>query len=325
MKILIADDDDTFRQALADVIASFGHECITVADGEAAWEQLDGAGADVVISDWGVPGLSGVELCELIRATPRIAYPYFILLSARSDHADTLAGLRAGADDHMVKPPALNDLEARLIVAERVRALHLKIAAHYGALEVTNVQLRIAAHRDALTGLGNRLLLSEDLPGIHARFVREGARYNIVLLDIDHFKSYNDRLGHQAGDTLLAEVGRAILAELREGDLAYRYGGEEFLLVLPNHKVDNAAAGTERVRREIARRLVASGLPGPPTLSAGLAASSLGESLEEIIGRADAALYRAKHGGRNRLAVDRTAVTRTPPAPDRRRSPLALV
>jgi diguanylate cyclase (GGDEF)-like protein len=197
----------------------------------------------------------------------------------------------------MAKPLDLDELEARLIVAGRVRALHLKILQTQAALEAS-------ARRDSLTGLGNRLCLNEDLLSIHARFVREGHLYSIALFDIDHFKDYNDTHGHQAGDALLAEVGRVISAETREGDFAYRYGGEEFLVVLPNGTVDEAAIGAERFRRCVAEIATDPHVPAGATLSGGVAAATAGESAESIIGRADRALYRAKNAGRDQLVVD---------------------
>jgi diguanylate cyclase (GGDEF)-like protein len=306
--ILIADDDALLRELLRELLLSFGHECTALADGEAAWEHLLAHGADVVVSDWQMPGLTGVELCERVRAHPAIAYPYFILLTARGNRPDVLTALRAGVDDHLAKPADLDELEARLIVAERVRALHLEILETRRALEAANARLDEAAHRDALTGLGNRFRLQEDLPGIHARFVRQGHQYHIALFDIDHFKHYNDTHGHQGGDALLAELGRVIAAELRQGDFAYRYGGEEFLIVMANETVEGAGMGAERLRGCVAAMTAGPHLPGRATLSAGVAEATAGESIEHVIGRADDALYRAKKAGRDQVVIDRRAV-----------------
>jgi DNA-binding response OmpR family regulator len=137
--VLVADDDELCCVLLRELLRTFGHECVTVNDGEQAWRHLEAHGADVVISDWQMPGLSGVELCQRVRAHPEIAYPYFILLTARGERDDVVASLRAGVDDHLAKPLDLGQLEARLIVAERVRALHLEVivARHGLAEEVT--------------------------------------------------------------------------------------------------------------------------------------------------------------------------------------------
>jgi diguanylate cyclase (GGDEF)-like protein len=304
MKVLVADDDFLLLELLRGLLDSSGYECVTVSDGESAWKHLLAEGADIVISDWLMPGLNGVQLCERVRAHPEIEYPYFILLTARGEHNDVLTAVRAGVDDHLPKPLDLDVLEARLIVAERVRTLHREMNRTRKELEAANLRLDEAAHRDALTGLGNRLKLNNDLPGIHARFVREGYLYSLALFDIDHFKEYNDTHGHQMGDALLAEVGRVFSSELRQGDLAYRYGGEEFLLVLPNRTIEEAAKGAERCRRTIAEVTADSDLPAPATLSAGVAQVTDGESIENVLGRADRALYRAKRAGRDRVVAD---------------------
>jgi len=304
MRVLIADDDSLCCELLREVLICLGHDCFAVEDGDAAWSHLVAHGADLVISDWQMPGLSGVELCEQVRAHPEIDYPYFILLTGRGDLCDVLTAVRAGVDDHLAKPVDLDELDARLIVAERVRATHREIRRTREALEVANARLDEAAHRDALTGLGNRLRLDEDLAGVHARFLREGHAYNIALLDVDHFKEYNDTYGHQAGDALLAEVGRVIASELRDGDLAYRYGGEEFLVVLPSPTIEAAATGVERLRRCVASATLAGHLPAGATLSAGLARADAHETIAGVIGRADRAMYRAKNAGRNQVIVD---------------------
>ncbi|MEA2703467.1 MAG: hypothetical protein QOD63_1412, partial [Actinomycetota bacterium] len=232
-----------------------------------------------------------------------IAYPYFILLTGRGDRDGVLTALRAGVDDHMTKPLDLGQLEARLIVAERVRALHLEILQSRQAMAEANRRLDDAAHRDALTGLGNRLRLGEDLGRIHGRFVREGNVFNIALFDIDHFKDYNDTFGHQAGDALLAQAGRVFASELRRGDLAYRYGGEEFLIVFPNQTVEEAAKAAERIRGCVAAAAALGHLPGAATLSGGIAGAVAGETADSVIGRADQALYQAKRSGRDQLIV----------------------
>jgi diguanylate cyclase (GGDEF)-like protein len=302
MRVLVADDDAVMRELLREFLRTFNHQCVAVDDGDAAWRHLTEHGADVVISDWLMPGLNGVQLCEQVRSNPQVAYPYFILLTARGDRPDVLTALRAGVDGHLTKPLDPDALEGALIIAERVRGLHLEILEARQALEAANAALDRAAHHDALTGLGNRLKLDEDLPGIHGRFVREGARYSIALFDIDHFKEYNDTHGHQAGDALLTELGWAMAAELRAGDRAYRYGGEEFLIVFPNATVDQAALGAERIRTCLAG--VATHLSVSATLSAGIAGAITGEGIESVIGRADRALYRAKSNGRDQLVID---------------------
>lgn len=304
MKILIADDDPIFGAVLLELLNHLNHECTLVGDGESAWEYLVANGADVVVSDWQMPGMTGIDLCKRVRADAGIVYPYFILVSGRGDRHDTTTALRAGVDDHLVKPVNLEVMEDRLIVAARVRALHLGILRTRRELEAANARLDEIAHRDVLTGLNNRLRLREDLPGAHSRLERHGYGYHLALFDLDHFKDYNDTYGHQEGDALLAAVGRVMTEEIRSGDTAYRYGGEEFLLLMPSRNLDDAYKATERVRLRVSE-VSHSISPGVPvTLSAGLAQAQSGESVDMVIKRADDALYRAKKEGRNRTVVD---------------------
>jgi DNA-binding response OmpR family regulator len=127
MRILVAEDDNLFREILQAVLEGLGHECVSVANGQEAWDYLQAEGAEVVITDWHMPKLTGLELCTRVRAAPEIVYPYFILLTATADHRDVVQALEAGVDDHLPKPPNMDELEARLVVARRVRALHLKL------------------------------------------------------------------------------------------------------------------------------------------------------------------------------------------------------
>jgi two-component system, cell cycle response regulator len=312
MRILVADDDLVTRVSLTRTVEALGYECLPVGDGEAAWQLLQGSGVDVVISDWLMPGLDGTELCRRIRERARPAvdadYVYVILATARSDGPDRLTGMRAGADDYLVKPVDPTELEARLIVAARVTALHRELARHRAELERLNMQESMAARTDPLTRLGNRLRLEEDLAAMRARTERYGHRYCAVLCDIDHFKAYNDAMGHPAGDQALRAVAATIREHSRSGDTAYRYGGEEFVVILPEQTLATAAVAAERLRRSVEElRIPHPGLdrPGVVTLSAGVAELLPGDgtSVERLVADADAALYRAKQLGRNRVQV----------------------
>ncbi len=301
MKILVIDDDPIVRTIVSGLLAHLGHEAAVAENGELGWNHLLANDVDVVICDWQMPQLSGVDLSSRIRNHPEILYPYFILLTVRDEYQDVLTSVRAGVDDHLSKPLDPEVLEARLIVAARVRALHKEMYATREALEAANTRLEDAAHHDALTGLGNRLLLNTDLPSVQARFMREGYPYSVALFDIDHFKAYNDSYGHQKGDALLASVGAIFASSLRKGDSAYRYGGEEFLVVFPNRTLEEATQGAERLRILMGEGTGLEGLPEPICMSCGIACAEIDVSIDDIVGRADTALYRAKTSGRNRL------------------------
>jgi two-component system cell cycle response regulator len=311
MRVLLAQADDSCRQSVRNALESAGHECWVVASGLAAWDVLVTDGVDVVVSDEEMPGLSGVELCQRVRADHEIAYPYFIVLTVGRDGADMLSGLKAGVDDHLAKPPTSHDLQASLIAAERVVGLHRDLASaqqelfnNRTALDAAKVNLVELAQSDTLTGLSSRQRLNDDVAGIQSRLDRYGHRFSIAMLDMDNFEAYNDEHGQQAGDRLLVEVGRAIAEGIRPGDSAYRYAGEEFLIVYPNQRLGTAAVGAERLRRRVAQVAALAKLPGPGTLSAGIAESGRTDRFEDVVKRADYALHQAKKAGRNQVAVE---------------------
>jgi two-component system cell cycle response regulator len=222
--------------------------------------------------------------------------------------------MKAGADDYLAKPLDREQLEVRLIAASRVNSLHRQLNEQKAELEKLNQELFALARRDPLTRLGNRLRLHEDLEALNAQAGRYGrARAAMLLCDIDFFKPYNDAYGHLAGDEVLKKVARVISQSLRKGDSAYRYRGEEFLIVLPEQSPESATTAAERLRRrveELALPHEAKRPPGVVTVSVGLAALSPGEkkSFEELLKEADEALYAAKEAGRNRVvAHDATA------------------
>jgi two-component system, cell cycle response regulator len=305
MNILVADDDPTSRLIVATALRSLGHECQTVTDGVQAWDAFRSQRPDVVISDWVMPGLTGLQLCRNIRAHDPGRYVYFIMVSGQGLLDEILEGMTAGADDYLVKPLNPDDLQARLIAAARVTSLHGQLAQQRTELEALNLDLISIARGDPLTGLGNRRALKEDLELLEARVARYGHRYCMGLLDVDHFKSYNDAYGHQAGDEVLQAVAAQLKANARSGDALYRYGGEEFLCILPEQSMASGTQAIERMRSGVERLAVPhAGSPaGVLTVSAGVAMldPDHARSASAVIKEADVALYRAKQLGRNRV------------------------
>ncbi len=307
MKILIAEDDPISRMILWHAIEKAGHECLAAADGEDAWNLYKrNPNLDVIISDWMMPGMDGLELCRLVRGEGREAYTYFIFLTALGDKEHLLMGLEAGADDYLSKPLDRDELQVRLISAARVTALHRRLAQQRDELELLNRRLFEQSRVDPLTCLGNRLRLREDLEPLQARAERYGHSYSLVLCDVDFFKAYNDRYGHIAGDEVLVRVAREIDTQRRSGDTAYRYGGEEFLIVLPEQPLQAAVDAAERLRCSIEALRIPHERSYPlglVTISAGVAALGTGgaKGPEDLLREADAALYRAKEAGRNRV------------------------
>jgi len=307
LQVLVVDDDDASRAALRAAICSFGLDCRTAADGLEAWDLHREARADVILSDWCMPRMDGLELCRRTRIVHgEDEYTYFMFMTALGDKSHFLRGMDAGADDYLVKPIDLDELRARLVSAERVLSLYRRLAEKNTRLRRDSQTAFRLARTDALTGVANRRRLEEELESLWSQTTRYGHRYSLVLCDIDWFKAYNDHFGHLAGDDALRHVARTIQAELRRGDTLYRFGGEEFLVVLPEQHAAEASRVAERLRRAVED----TGLPTPAgngvvTISIGVAAlSASDESVESWLVRADRALYRAKEKGRNRVEVD---------------------
>jgi diguanylate cyclase (GGDEF)-like protein len=306
MRILVVDDEPLSRHVLQAAVDQLGHQWTAAQDGAAAWQCFHQDKPEVLITDLLMPEVDGLELCRRVRADTRTGYTYIILVTVLGDRHDVVRGMEAGADDYLIKPVQQFDLRARLIAAQRVTDLHAELDRH-------RAQLAHLARHDPLTGLGNRRSLGEDLAVLHARSQRYGRGFAVAMCDIDRFKAYNDTHGHQAGDQALRAVAATIAQEVRGGDSVYRYGGEEFLLVLPEQTLDTARVAVERVRSAVERLAIPQPAAGPGgilTLSAGIAAFGPGETTtaEELLQQADAALYRAKAAGRNQLALaDRPA------------------
>jgi diguanylate cyclase (GGDEF)-like protein len=307
VRILVVDDSAAYRRVLAAEVSRLGHECLVATDGETAWEMFTREGADAVISNWLMPGLDGDELCRRVRSSDQ-PYAYFILFTARDGKRNMMRGMQAGADDYLGKPLDRDELEIRLIAAERVTRLHRELAAQQRQLEDLNRDLYEQSRHDVLTGVANRLRMEEDLRAAEANAARTGGGYAIVLFDVDHFKAYNDTHGHPAGDVLLRTIASALHDACRAGDAVYRYGGEELLVLLPDQGIEQATAMGERMRRAVASLGIEqpAGEPRPVmTISAGVAVRQPGddEGVAAVLARADAALYQAKERGRDRVEV----------------------
>ncbi len=309
MRVLVAEDDPVSLLILRRAVEKFGHECLTAGDGESAWQRYkENPDVDVIISDWMMPEVDGLELCNRIRDEEREGYTYFIFLTALSDKEHLLMGFEAGADDYLSKPLDRDELQVRLISARRLTSLHRQLARQRAELEMLNAQLADQARTDPLTGLGNRLRMREDLEVLRARTERYGQTYCAILLDIDFFKFYNDTWGHPAGDEVLRRVAGAIESHCRSGDTAYRYGGEEFLIILPEQSLETGAAIAERLRRTVEDLEIPRGVKDPPgilTISLGVSVLEPGayKPPEALLEEADEALYRAKENGRNRVSA----------------------
>ena len=303
MRIIIAEDDNVTRLILEAELHQLGHKVLTARDGEGAWALYAASGADVIISDAMMPGVDGFELCRRVRSAQANSYPYFIFLTNLADLSFVRRGMKVGADDYLTKPLDPASLSARLGVASRISDLHRRLARQQAELEALNEALFAQARTDPLTTLANRLCLNEDLPGLRQE-VEGGETYCAIMCDVDHFKLYNDNYGHPAGDTVLRRVAASLKESLRSGDRAYRYGGEEFLVIAQVRSNAEAATIAECFRLAVERLAEphAKSPFGIVTLSVGTAVATPRAGFDPTawLGAADAALYRSKELGRNR-------------------------
>jgi two-component system chemotaxis response regulator CheY len=257
-----------------------------------------------------MPGIEGPELCR--RARDELGddrYIYIVVITVLGHQEKVLDGMGAGADDYLIKPIDPFAVRTRLVAAERVTALHGRLVESQAQLKRANRELLSLSLTDTLTGLGNRRRMEEDLTRTHARAIRVGRSYGMMLLDIDHFKFYNDHYGHQAGDEALRQLALCLGETVREDESIYRYGGEEFLVLMPDCSERDAAVAGERIRRAVSDMAVPhDSRPMPPpvvTLSAGISCWSPGSTLTvpDLLHRADDALFEAKSAGRNRVQM----------------------
>lgn len=307
LEVLVVDDDRSSREGLARVVRGYGHHCRTAISGEEALVAIAARRPDVVISDWQMPGMNGAELCRATRSAADDApYTYFIILSAFGDRAHLLAGMEAGADDYQCKPVDLDALEARLLTAARVVEHHRRLASRTAELRHDSTRFYAASRTDALTGVGNRLRLDEEVAAMMSRAARYGHRCALAICDLDYFKAFNDRYGHVAGDEALRRVADGMRRCLRTADALFRYGGEEFVVLLVEQSTADATLVMDRMRAEIERLAIASPATGRSlTVSIGVAEVDVGRDHlpADWIARADAALYLAKSQGRNRVVA----------------------
>jgi two-component system cell cycle response regulator len=300
VKVLIAEDDRTIRLFLQHHLTKNGFEVVATSDGKQAWALLQVPGAPrLAILDWEMPGMDGPEVC--LEARKRVAQPYvyIILLTARSDKAEVIHGLEAGADDYLIKPFHPQELLARLRAGQRILTLEDNLMA---ARDVLTFQ----ATHDSLTGLWNRAAVLDTLRRELVRCWREHRPLGVLLVDLDHFKSINDTYGHVVGDQVLRETASRLRHQLRDYDTVGRYGGEEFLIVLPG--CDAAVTGERAAKlREGVSLTPMETTDGPvhATMSLGGVCCPFAEPLEAtaVLCAADAALYRAKAAGRNRVEM----------------------
>lgn len=300
MKVLVAEDDLVQLRLLEVTLSKWGYQVLSARDGEAAWRILQQEdGPILAILDWMMPGYSGPQLSRLIRDQSSKLYTYIILLTARKDKESIIEGMDAGADDYLGKPYILDELAARIRAGKRI--LHLQ-----EELVKAQEALREEAMRDPLTHLWNRRTIFHRLDAELRAARSSGHPVGVILADLDHFKDINDTYGHIFGDHVLLETVKSLQSALRPRDSIGRFGGEEFIAVLPQCGFDESINAAERLRVALESRPIPHGNSlVPVTISLGCTASIPGgdHTLEMLLRAADEALYESKRQGRNRVSA----------------------
>ena len=290
-RVLVVDDSALIRAVLVGSLEEQGYAVVEAEDGTEALEVAAIDPPDVVLLDVVMPGLSGLEVLDRLQAT--LAHVPVVCLTGRSDVGDVVEALARGAHDYLRKPFESGELLARLSSALRLKRLSDELRAR-------NAELERVSRTDGLTGLLNRRAVEELLNAQLAHAVRHDLALSVLMVDLDEFKKVNDTYGHAAGDRVLVEVSARLRGLLREGDHFGRWGGEEFLALLPLTPGPAATLLAERLCADVAAHPV--GLPDGRLLHVGVSIGACGSTRDEeaLLRRADDALYRAKAAGRGR-------------------------
>jgi diguanylate cyclase (GGDEF)-like protein len=295
IRVLIAEDDKLCRTILEKNLRKWGYEIISTEDGKEAWKAIQENNIQIAILDWIMPKIDGVELCKKIREKKWDEYIYLIMLTVRNKQSDIRKGFAAGVDDYITKPFDTHELKARLQTGKRIISLQNQLLDSQKKLQ------EIATH-DTLTNLLNRYEILNVLTDEFHRSLRENKPVSTVMLDIDFFKKINDSYGHDVGDEVLVEVASRLKGTLRRYDKVGRYGGDEFLAILPGCSLDNAKRIAERLRRIVCKDRIKTGAGQLyVTVSVGCASSESHshKSIEYLVKFSDKAMYHAKNMGRN--------------------------
>jgi len=302
MRALIADDDQIITTILSSVLSRMGMQVEVAHDGDVAWQALNSMQPPgLAILDWMMPNLDGPELCRRIRSSPRLAGTYVILVTARDSHEDLVSGLDAGADDYMVKPLNMAELQARVKVGVRVAKLQQNLTQNNKDLRSTRDHLALLASTDVLTGVYTRRWWFDLAAKEFSRGRRYGRTFSLLMLDLDWFKQINDTFGHETGDRMLNQFGEMLRVTCRQSDLIGRIGGEEFAVLVPETSAEAAQNLATRLT-ENCRSILIPAEAGDARCSCSVGVTEVradDERLDAVLTRADQALYAAKRAGRN--------------------------
>jgi diguanylate cyclase (GGDEF)-like protein len=329
MRILIVDDSDSMRGLLAAMVTAIGHEPIVAASGAEGLALFKVGPPDLVLLDVVMPDIDGYETARRMRDA-RSAWIPIIFLSGNREDQDLSRAITAGGDDYLLKPCSEVVLAAKIRSMERLQQMRSDLLETTQKLHAVNMELEHQTRQDTLTGIANRRHLESHLGAEFRRAARTGTPIAVLLCDVDYFKLYNDRYGHQAGDDCLRQVAQFLAGQARRPtDLAARYGGEEFSVVLP----DTPLAGARTIAKKICGGIAALRIPHQDAKGVSFVTISVGgvcgvpardASVEQFLEAADKALYHAMELGRNRVMITQLGEgTRQPPAAKRPPPPRA--
>ncbi len=300
-RIVVVDDDRMTRSSLRGLLEKHGHEVVEVETGQAIIELVQQKDRiDLVLLDVLMPGLSGIDCCRLIKSLTKDRYLPVVLVTARDNNsANRIEGLRTGADDYVSKPFDEHELLARVSNLLRIKGVHDEIHRAKEKLATLSV-------RDELTGLYNYRYLSERLAEEFERARRYQDPLACAMIDVDHFRAFNDAHGNPAGDAALIEIAERLRQSVREIDVVARYGGEEFVLILPSTHFSGALAVADRVWRAVrGAPVLIDGQALPISISIGISMFPSRDVNERdaLLHAAEQALGQAKEDGRDRICV----------------------
>jgi two-component system, cell cycle response regulator len=297
LTILVVDDSPVYRKLVEQSLSNAHRQILFAKNGREALKDFGDKHPEVVITDWSMPDVSGLELCQRIRRDFRQHYAYIILVTSNSNKAQVIEGLSAGADDYLTKPFDPGELLARVGVGRRIIQLHREI-------EAKNRQLEQLALTDPLTGLANRRAIDLWVDSQLSSAARHDFPLWVVMADVDHFKRVNDTYGHEAGDRVLKNFAAILKANTRRSNICGRLGGEEFVVILTHTNQEQTKIAVERIRKRFAMEKFRFGdATETVTASFGVAGFSGNHApgFDVLLARADAALYTAKNKNRNRM------------------------
>jgi len=311
-RVLVVDDDADSVDLLHRWLAMEGYDVTTAKDGAEALQRIAAERPDLVLLDLLIPAPEGLQVIRTVKRDRAMSTVPIVVMTVKRDVKTKIEALRTGADDFIVKPFHFDELDAVMRASLKKRYLYTSLERANRALRDANEKLTKLSVTDDRTNLLNDRYLKRRLSEEFKRARRYGAPLTVMILDLDHFKQVNDKYGHDCGDQVLAEFAKILVDNAREIDIVGRYGGEEFLIILPNTDGIRAAVVAERVRkaaeehvyryREFLVRL---------TVSIGLAAVPANASVHteaDLLRAADEALYRAKQTSRNKVILDRASI-----------------